>query len=193
MPIERLPSSRGVATLRRALAGCLAVGALALAATPGPASAQETLEAGVKAAYLYKFLAYVVWPAESFASGDAPQVIGVMGADDVYAELLRLVAGRQVNGHTLITKRIASGEPVEGVHALYVGRVPQAPALLASLSGRPILTVTDTPAGLSEGSALNFVLVQGRVRFEASLPAAERAGLKLSARLLSVAQRVVMP
>jgi hypothetical protein len=40
------------------------------------------------------------------------------------------------------------------------------------------------------GSVLNFVIVDKRVRFEISLTAAERAGLKISSELLSVAVRV---
>jgi hypothetical protein len=40
---------------------------------------------------------------------------------------------------------------------------------------------------------LGLVPTGGRIRFEASPAAAERAGLKLSARLLAVAERVVNP
>lgn len=177
--------------MRRGLGAWFAFGMLAVA--PLHAGAEEALEASVKAAYLYKFLGYVDWPAGTFASPDAPHVVGVVGADDVHAELLRLVAGRQVNGRGLVVKRIASGDSLDGLQVLYIGRAARASALLPQLAGRPVLAVTDVPSGLVEGSALNFVLVQGRVRFEASLPAAERAGIKLSARLLAVAERVVTP
>jgi hypothetical protein len=55
-----------------------------------------------------------------------------------------------------------------------------------------MLIVTDMPHGLDVGSALNSSCpVQDRLRFEASLRAAERAGLKISSRLLALAQRVV--
>jgi hypothetical protein len=181
-----------IARVRRALAGCLAVAALALGAG-GAATAEEALEASVKAAYLYKFLSYVDWPHAAFASADAPQVIGVMGNDELLGELQRLVAGRVVNGHPLVATRIVPGDSVDLLHVLYIGRAARTGPALRSVAGRPVLTVTDAPAALGEGSILNFLLVQGRVRFEASLPAAERAGLKLSARLLAVAERVVTP
>ena len=51
--------------------------------------------------------------------------------------------------------------------------------------------VSDVPEGLPEGSALNFITMGRRVRFEAAPQVAERVGLKLSARLLAVAERVV--
>ena len=53
--------------------------------------------------------------------------------------------------------------------------------------------VTDAPDGLAEGGLINFVMVQSRVRFEVSLEAAERDAVKVSSRVLSVAQRVVGP
>ena len=167
--------------------------ACALLLATGTARGQEALEASVKAAYLFKFLAYVDWPAAALPNADSPQVIGIMDADDVHAELQRLVAGRHVNGHPLVARRLASGGSVEGLHVLYLGRHTKLSSVMPALQGQPTLTVTDAPAGLVDGAVLNFVLVQGRVRFEASLPAAEHAGLKLSARLLAVAERVLTP
>ena len=54
----------------------------------------------------------------------------------------------------------------------------------------PLLTVTESEEGLERGSMINFVSVEGRVRFDVGLPSAERGNLKISARLLSVARRV---
>ncbi|MCE9659803.1 MAG: YfiR family protein [Burkholderiales bacterium] len=187
----RVDSAAGFTALRRSVTGWLALAAIAFGG--GLATAEEALEASVKAAYLYKFLTYVDWPAPAFASAEAPQVIGVLGADDVLAELQRMVVGRTVNGHPLVATRVAPGDSIDLLHVLYIGRSARSAAPLRAAAGRPILTITDAPTGLAEGSALNFVLVQGRVRFEASLLAAERAGLKLSARLLAVAERVITP
>jgi YfiR/HmsC-like len=61
---------------------------------------------------------------------------------------------------------------------------------VASDAGRHVLVVTNEAQGLDVGSALNFVTVDKRVRFEVSLTAADRAGIKISSELLSVALRV---
>ena len=173
---------------RRLLVKLIAAGALAGAAPPTPA--QEPLESSVKAAYLFKFLGYVEWPGTSFAGSDGPQVIGVMGADAVLAELQQIVAGREINGRALVAKGVLPGDSIDGLHVLYIGATANLARVMRGLVGRPVLVVTDSPAGLAEGSALNFVLVDHRVRFEASPAAAERSGLKLSARLLAVAEHV---
>jgi hypothetical protein len=53
-----------------------------------------------------------------------------------------------------------------------------------------MLPVTDEDDGLNQGSVLNFVTVNRRVRFEVSLTAADRLRLKISSELLAVAVRV---
>ena len=155
----------------------------------------QTLSGGVdevKAAYLYKFVDYVEWPEAAFIGADAPIVIGIVGADSIHAELVRVVTGRSSHGRPLAARRLVAGDSIEGVHLLHVGEAGiLRSAWLQAARGRPILIVTDGPQGLDAGAALNFVAVQNHMRFEASLRAAERAGLKISSRLLALAQRVV--
>jgi len=181
---------RRIGRVWRWLIGLAATGLLAVAL---PAIAMEALEASVKAAYIYKFLPYVEWPAASFANADSPQVIGVMSADAVHGELEQLVAGRRVNGRALVVRKVTPGDSLEGVHVLYLGRSARASSVMPMVVGKPVLVITDAPTGLAEGGALNFILVDGRVRFEAAPAAAERSGLRLSSRLLAVAERVVTP
>lgn len=175
---------------RRAL--CMS-GLVACALAPLPARADGPLETAVKAAYLYKFMGYVEWPATEPRTPDAPLTIGVAGSDALLAELQGVIAGRQVNGRALTARKVGANEAVEGLQALYMGRSAVASGMLSLTRGRAILVVTDEPDGLPDGAVLNFVLIDGRVRFEASVKNADRAGLRLSARLLSVAERVVAP
>jgi hypothetical protein len=148
----------------------------------------------VKAAYLYRFTGYIEWPDAAFATADAPLVIGVSGADAVYAELSRVLVGRSARGRTVVARKIAPGDALDGVQVLFVGDISLARSAWAQrLRDRPLLLVTDGPQGLDAGGALNFVLIEDRLRFEASLRAIDRAGLKASSRLLALAQRVVGP
>ena len=179
-------SVRACSAVRRGLLAVLMAGCLA--GTVPAAHAQLPTEAGVKAAFLYKFLAYVDWPATALTAANSPLVIGVLGADALGAELQAITAGRQVNGRPVLTRRMSNGDTLEGLHVVFVGR--GAPSgVLERLRGRSILVVAED--GLEPGVMLNFVPIGGRVRFEAAPVAAERVGLKLGARLLAVAERVV--
>jgi hypothetical protein len=155
-----------------------------------PVTAQEThSEEAVKAAYLYRFATYVEWPKES-ATGH-PFVIAVVGAPEVARELRHMLPGRLINNQTVQVREATRPQEVAGARMLYVGANNADFLRALSPSGvPPILIVTDEERGLDLGGALNFVTVDKRVRFEVSLTAAERAQLKISADLLSVAIRV---
>lgn len=166
------------ATLLVALS-CMAVGA--------DAPAANGVERGVKAAFLYKFLGYVEYPQDT-----GPLVVGVLGADDIGAELARITTGRNVGGRAVTVRVLRDGDGLTGLHMLFVGAdAPRGAALLRAAEQQGVLTVTESDNGLQQGSVINFRLVEERVRFEVSLPAAEKNGLKLSSRLLSVAYHVL--
>ena len=103
--------------------------------------------------------------------------------------------GPAAAGRTTVLRELTPGAPrlVEPPHVLYVGSQAGSDGvmLLAAYRSAPVLTVMDGRNGLAAGAVLAFVLREGRVRFEASLPAAQSRGLRLSSRLLSVASRVV--
>jgi hypothetical protein len=182
----RLNPARALRSATAAFAGMLLACAATAQLPPQPT------EAAVKAAYVYRFLAHVDWPPQALGDPSDPLVIGVAGGDDVGDELERVVAGRQVAGHPVQVRRLAGDEAAEPVHVMFVGRgVRQPSRLIQRLQGRPVLVVTDGGAGLDAGAMLHFVPVDGRVRFEASPAAAERSGIRLGARLLALAERVV--
>ena len=194
---------------RRRLAGRIALCSLATALAtvavfvggalpPSPAQAQGTsgqaLERSVKAAFLYKFLGYADFPASAFADSAAPVTIGVVGSEEMAAELGRVVAGRQVRGRPIVVRTLREGDPAQ-VHLLFVAGNDNARAARvlraagAGLGG--LLPVTECDLGLQHGSVINFRIIEERVRFDVSLDSAERNNVKLSSRLLTVANRVV--
>ncbi|UUX94440.1 YfiR family protein [Aquabacterium sp. J223] len=144
--------------------------------------------ADLKAAYLVRFSGFVEWPTPT----PPVLVLAVAGAPEVAAALQHHAAGRQAGGPELATRAVRTGDPVDDVHLLFVGGPRSyAESWAMRLQGRPVLLVTDVPEGLPEGSAINFVHVGERLRFEVSLRALERARLRASARLLGVAVKVV--
>lgn len=179
--------------LRVLLSGMLA---LALFMIGAAAQAQNfgapghPLEHRVKAAFLYKFAAYVEWPPARQDSG--PLVIGVAGTDDMERELKQLAAGRAVASRPLSVRRIREGEAPLDVHVLFIARDYGRPLepLLKRAQQASVLTVTESDDAFQRGSVINFKLVDGRVRFDVSLPAADRSKLRLSSRLIGVAHQV---
>lgn len=183
--------TRHSALLALLRAACVVIACLMLPAAAAPPE-RNALERGVKAAFLFKFASYVEWPMASFPQADTPVVIGVTGAEDVAADLERLVAGKHVNGRTVTVRRLKENEVSTGVHILFIGAPERAriAPLVKSAQQNNTLVVTETEGALALGSAINFMLIDGRVRFDAAPESAEKAGVKLSSRLLGVANSV---
>jgi ribosomal protein S18 acetylase RimI-like enzyme len=172
-------------------AAVFAAAALPLAPARAEGETSQTLERRVKAAFLYKFLGYADFPASAFADQTAPVIIGVVGADDVAAELARVVVGRQIRGRPIAVRVLREGE-ASPVHLLFVAGADSARAARILRAAAPApLPVTECELGLQMGSVINFRIVDERVRFDVSLDAAEKNNVKLSSRLLTVANRVV--
>jgi hypothetical protein len=189
--------SRPSRLLRPGRRRLLAAAACAFACAAGwpDAGAQEDaaqLELRVKAAFLYKFIGYIDWPAGSFARPDAPVTIAVVGADALAAELAQAVAGRTVNDRPVVVRRLKPGDSLDGVHVLFLGKAETArlAQFTQAAQSRSILLVTESDGALAQGSIINFVMAERRVRLEIALDSAEKSRLKLSSRLLAVAQQV---
>jgi hypothetical protein len=191
--------SRSSASLARArivrvasLAASLVVSLAALSVSVAQDESSPVAESTVKAAFLYKFAAYVQWPANAPGSAAIPVRIGVFGASDFAHELSQITQGRTVNDRPIDVRRLMDGDGFDNLDILFIGDAEnnRLQELLAAVRGQPILTVTETKGALSDGSIINFTTEQQRVRFEVSLHAAEQSRLQLYSRLLAVASAV---
>jgi len=155
------------------------------------ARAQDNLEDAVKATFLYRFGAFADWPPGAFADAAAPLVICVAG-DAAFARLVEHSAGDQrVADRAIAVRSIALVTPASGCHILYLAyqSAQSTRDALQATTGDPVLTVTDARFNNIRG-AIHFVLVDERVRFRIDRGAAQRNGVALSSRLLSIALTV---
>ncbi len=151
--------------------------------------AEVTKEYQIKAAFLYNFTKFVEWPADHFATADAPIVIGVLGKNPFGDELGNIVQGRKVNGRAIVITAVVSATEVAAVDLVFVaaGEEPRLEGLVAVLHAHGVLTVGESPRFVALGGIINFVLEGDKIRFEIDTAAAERSGLRLSSQLLKLA------
>jgi hypothetical protein len=174
----------------------LMVPATLYGAAPAAPSANLS-EYEVKAAYLLKFVRYVEWPGEAFPSANSALVIGVLGANPFDELLDQAASGMTINDRPVQVRRLENPEEAAQCHLVFIARDHERDEViwLRALRSRPVLTVTESDQGLKRGAVLSFVLeysgVGTKVRFAASLPAAQQAGLKLSASMLASAKQVL--
>ncbi len=187
--IERRGRS-GRAVLRRILY-CLLLGAGAAA---GAAAAAQVYPAdAVKAAFLYRFAGFIAWPPAE--AGNSRFVIATWGADHVADELQRDLPTLSIANRPVELRRIHDVRSLAQAQLVFFGPGHRAELRRASaaMAGSPVLLVSDDEYGLEDGSAINMLAIERRIRFEISMTALQRNGLKASSELLAHAVRVQAP
>ena len=155
------------------------------------AAAQEPpSEYSVKAAFLLNFIKFIDWPAESFERPDSPLAICILGVDPFGRTLDTMIEGESVNGHKLTVQRIQDTPARGSCQVLFFSASEKPRSRALKDLGPGILSVGEAEGFLADGGILNFAIENRRVRFDVSIPAADRARLKLSSKLLSVARSV---
>lgn len=145
----------------------------------------------MKAAFVFRFTEFVTWPDAAYPRPDAPFVIAVAGRGPYVEDLRQTVTGRSVGGRPVVVRRATEIESPAAAHILLIPHSErQRLREWVRSASRHALIVTETDGALDYGSVINFVLVEGRVRFEVSLAAAEKHGLQMSSRLLALALNV---
>lgn len=141
------------------------------------------LEYQVKASYLYNFVRFVTWPAGAFG-GSGKFNLCIVGAER-FGDALNALVGERVESHEIVIRRLGDGTQARAArcHALFFTAGTET-ADFSVDSG--VLTVGEAPGFLERGGIINLVEVQGRIRFEINQPAARKAGLVVSSRLLSL-------
>ena len=171
----------------------LFIGAILLCAAHYGRTAEPVLpEYQVKALFLYNFVRYVNWPESTFWKTNAPFVIAVTGDDNLQKNLIKLVHGKSVDGHPILLKHINDDDPLQLCHMLFIGSSvkKQIVTILDKVKTLPILTVGESEEFIEQGGIINLKKNEGKVRLEINLDAARLAQLKLSSKLLSVADVV---
>ncbi len=147
----------------------------------------------VKAAFLYNYAKLVDWPTNAFATTSTPITIGVLGHDPFGPVLDKTVDGKKIGDRGIAIKRFRSIGDIHDCHVLFIcqseeGRLP---VILAALEGRSILTVGESHRFVELGGMIQLIKQDAAVRFRVNLGAANRASLKISSKLLRVAERVI--
>lgn len=146
----------------------------------------------VQAAYLFNFVRFVEWPDTAFANPSAPVRICVLGDSGFIDVANASIDGKSVGDRQVVVEGTSDVLGSRGCHILYVDstRRGDESEVLATFGHKSVLTVSDTEDFAKRGGVANFITVDDKVRFVINIKAADAAGLKISSRLLRIAQVV---
>jgi YfiR/HmsC-like len=166
----------------------------ALVARTRNVSAQEDPvdEYKLKAAMLYNLTHFVEWPGSAYPDRKAPIFLCILGQDPFASSLASTIPKETDNGRAMLIRHLQSDKETGGCHILYISSSERKTAarIFSTLNGSGILTVGEMTQFAAHGGMIQFALEDQRVRFDINLDAASRAGLKISSKLLAIAQIV---
>ena len=146
----------------------------------------SSVEYKVKAAYIYNFTKFVTWLDDSSETFN----LCILG-DDPFGELIDPIEQRSVMGRPIKLFRLDSLRSIKNnphCHILFVS---------SSIEGAPAakdvgntLVVGESKGFINGGGMVGFDNAQGKIKFQINLNAIKQSGLKVSAKLLEVAEVV---
>jgi len=161
----------------------------ALIAASDTLPAQAVTQPALKAAFLYNFAKFAEWPADATVTALALCVVDDSPVDEA---LEQLVKGGVVNGRPVTVLHHGPDRALRACHLVYFGgsNTDRAVATLDEIRGAAVLTVSDGEAFAQRGGVIGLFLEDGKMRFAINAEAAQRGGVRLSSRLLTLAKLV---
>lgn len=170
---------------------CLLGVVMSLALGIFPAAQGGRPEYELKAAVVSKFPEFTEWPDAALTSRRTIDLC-IVRPNPFGQTLADLLSGETLRGHAFVVRDLSDTNNLESCHVLFVSMRSAIDRrdLLERAKALPILTIGESSDFLEDGGIVNLRVVDGRVRFDVNLEAANRAGVRLSSQLLRLAQKI---
>jgi len=145
----------------------------------------------VKAAMLFNVAKFVEWPAEPSGRDQDPFRMCVIGRNP-FGTALEGLKGKPVKGRQLLPVQLAGINEIGDCKVLFISSSEKRnlAAILQTAGRSGVLTVSDIDRFAASGGMIGFVEIEGKIRLEVNLAAAQEANLKISSQLLKLARIV---
>ena len=142
-------------------------------------------EANLKAVFIYNFTKYIDWNHHDSAD---MFIIGVIGTSPVIASLNELAKTNTVDNKKIEVRVFNNPNEIEFCNILFIPKKNPYPlsAVLDKVN-KGMLTISEEPGFAVNGTAFNFVIKNGKLKFETNLKALSQADVKAGSQLLKLA------
>lgn len=146
-----------------------------------------------KAAFIFNFTKFVEW--EKPEAKTAPTfVIGVLGDSPIQKHLINLAANKTISNKKIEVLKCDIKNPGEcRCQILFVPEsitTTEFKSFISEVKGNSILIVSERQGFLDQGSAINFLVIENRIKFEISIQSLNKSHIKASSQLLKLASTI---
>ena len=190
---RRKARSRGIRSVWRQSTALVLAALLSSACAPvDRAQAEPPGEYQLKAAFLFNFAKFIDWPATNFSSPQSPFIICILGTDPFGHAMDDVLRDKSIDNRPVVISRLKNITEAKQCHMVFVSQSETAHLadLIQELRGARILLVGESDGFAAAGGMIQFTREDNHVRFLINSDAADRAGLKVSSKLLSLARVV---
>ncbi|MBF0431168.1 MAG: YfiR family protein [Fibrobacteria bacterium] len=144
-----------------------------------------SLEDKTKAVFMYHFTKFIEWPGldslDTFT-------IGVIGKTEMVIPLKEIAGKKKVGNKPIRIRKFSALSDSLCCQMLFIAgsEKHKLQKYIKKLSGKPVLTIGDSPGFASTGTDMNFTLVNGKIKFEINSTQLDKTGLKVSSQLLKL-------
>jgi hypothetical protein len=138
--------------------------------------------------FIYNFSRLIQWPA---GSTSCEFVIGVIGDNEVYSSLLTFVANKKVGAQAIVVKKFEDPQSISRCQILFVGdsKISKFPEVINRIQGFNSLVITEKRGMINSGSAIDFILVEDKLKFVMNTDNAVKYNLTVSKSLEDMAYK----
>ena len=148
------------------------------------------VEYKVKAGYLYNFTKFITWPEDNKDKTFNLCIIG----EDPFGDLIEPIEQRSAFGRPIKLFKFNRTNKEQRCHILFISSSIKDNALfkglLAAYDDDDTLTVGESDGFAAQGGMIGFVNRQGKIKLQINLKALQQSHIKISAKLLEVAELV---
>lgn len=153
---------------------------------------KEFEEYSVKAAFILNFTKFIDWQGSPIQNNKT-FTIGVLGESPIYKKLIEATITKKINNSPFEVVKFSDPSNFPNCKILFVPAATSEHTVKACMSSpnfKNTLFITEKTGSLKDGSGINFLLVENRIKFEVNMSSLNKANLKVSSQLLKLAQKI---
>lgn len=145
----------------------------------------QAQEYDLKAACIYNITKFIYW--EPTSNGDE-FIIGIIGSSPIYEPLVELVKTKTVNNKRIVVKQFTKAEEINNCDMLFIPKntTISLDEILDRAMSKKILTISEKEGYAQQGTTINFINDNDRLKFEVNIKTLDSLGLKASSQFLKL-------
>jgi YfiR/HmsC-like len=149
-------------------------------------------ESQVKAMFVYNFLKFVEWPADTSLGARDPFVVVIVGEGPTADAAEHYLETRAIGERPVSVHRIRWDQSLAGARAAFVVELDgkKLRRVLDAAAAAGVLTIGEGDSFTTSGGVIGLLVENRKLRFDVDTSAAQLAGLRVSSKILALSRNV---